>query len=226
MKKPEIHPENSAQGTHSKPNPLVHSTLELLTSEKRFGLRPKIKLIDLGCGKLRHLDICMRFSKHIILVDTERQIEKIQKFGDMTCTMSQYVEAVKNKDCVIEIQKIDDFEVKDHRADIILSIAVMDVVLREARAQITSSAYKNLRPGGYFVVIAPRNDSSILINCRQDNKYQDGFVFRNRGHDSLTFYTNYRDPSLLSKLLTDKGFSLIENLSVFRQICFILQKPH
>lgn len=144
----------------------------------------------------------------------------------MTCTMSQYVESVKTKDVVIELQKIDDFKVQDHRADIILSIAVMDVVLKEARAQMTLAAYQNLRPGGYFLVIVPRNDSSILVNCRQDNKYQDGFVFRNRGHDSLTFYINYRDPSLLSKLLTDNGFALIENRSVFRQICFILQKPH
>lgn len=225
MKKPEIHPENSAQGRHSKSNPLVQTTLELLMSEKRFGLKPRIKLVDLGCGRLRHLDICTRFAKHIILVDTARQIEKVQKFGDATCTMSQYVEAIRSRNCIIEIRKIDDFEVQDHYADVVLSIAVMDVVLKEARTQMTLAAYQNLRPGGYFVVIVPRNDSSILVNCRQDNRYQDGFVFRNRGHDTLTFYTNYRDPSPLIKLLTDNGFALVEDLSVFRQICLILQKP-
>lgn len=78
MAKIQIHSEYSTQGTNSKPNPLVQSTLELLTSEKRFDLKPKNKLIDLGCGKLRHLDICMRFAKHIVLVDTARQIEKVQ----------------------------------------------------------------------------------------------------------------------------------------------------
>ncbi len=222
----EIQPEYSAQGMHSRPNPLVQPTLELLITEKRFGMKSNIKLIDLGCGKLRHLDICMQFAKQVVLVDTERQIENVQKYGNMTCTMSQYVQALKNKHCVIEIQKFDNFKVQNHLADIILSVAVMDVILKESRKQMALAAYRNLRPGGYFVVIVPRNDSSILVNCKQDNKYQDGYVFKNRGHNNLTFYTNYRDPSRLKKMLVDSGFVLIEDRTLFRQLCFVLQKSN
>ena len=217
--------EYSAQGMHSKANPLVQSTLNLLTTNKQFRLKSNLKIVDMGCGKLRHLNFFTQYAKNIVLVDTAWQIERVQKFGDMTCTMSQYIETLKNKNCKFEIHKIDDFEVQNHCADIVVSTAVMDVVLKKARKQIASAAYQNLRPGGYFVVIVPRNDSSILVRCKQENKYQDGFVFKNRGNNIRTFYTNYRDHSKLIKLLANSGFTLIDDLSVYRQVCVILQKP-
>lgn len=225
MNKPQIFPENSAQGTNSKGNPFVRPILESLTGEKRFGLRQRVQLVDLGCGKLRHLRTCMEFAGDIILVDTKRQIERVQRFAEMFCTMSQYVDSVVTDGFKIAIQTIDAFEEQQHNVDIVLSVAVMDVVLKKARAQMIRASMKNLRPGGYFVVIVPRNDSSILVNCKDSNRFEDGYVFRNRGHDNLTFYTNFRDPSSLLKMLKRNGFSLVEDRSVFRQICYLLQKP-
>jgi phospholipid N-methyltransferase len=225
MQRLEIHPENSAQGTNSRPNPFVQPILERLATEKQFTLRPKVKLVDLGCGKLRHLEICRGFAKHIVLVDTKTQIERVQKFGNMNCTMKQYIDSIESSALKIDIVTIEEFERQHHNADIVLSVAVMDVVLKDARTQMMQAAFRNLRAGGYFIVIVPRNDSSLLVNCKATNKYQDGFVFRNRGHEALTFYTNFRDPSALLRLLADYGFELLEDYSVFRQICWILQRP-
>ncbi len=224
MEKPPICPENSAQGTNSKPNPLVRPVLEKLTNDKRFVLKRNIKIADLGCGKLRHLAICREFSKHILLIDTKLQIERTQKFAGLPATMSQYVESLGDRGTRVRIVDINDFEKQQNNADIVLSVAVMDVVIQDARIRMARAAFRNLRPGGYFVVIVPRNDSSILVNCRQDNRFEDGFLFRNRGHDNLTFYTNFRDTRLLLDLLNESGFHLVEDISVFRQVCFILRK--
>jgi len=226
MKKLEIYSENSAQGTTSKPNPFVQPVLEELVTNKRYGLNRNIKLVDLGCGKLRHFDICKRLVKQIILVDTKKQIERVQKFASGNCTMRQYVDSTnEDGDITISVLPIEEFERQKLNADIVLSVAVMDAVLKDARSLITRSAFQNLRSGGFFVVIVPRNDSSLLVNCKETNRYQDGFVFRNRGHDTLTFYANFRDPVPLMTIMTENGFDLLENLSVFRQLCWILKKP-
>src|SRR5581483_3422778 len=181
-------------------------------------------IIDLGCGKLRHLKICRDFSDNIILVDTKEQIERKQKFGDTTATMAEYVKATQDGKVKIDIVETEAFTKKKYNADIVLNVAVMDVVPKKVRSSLVDATYNNLRANGYCILIIPRNDSSILINCRRENKYEDGHIFKNRGHNDFTFYTNFRDPSPLLRVLTHRGFKLIEDLSIYRQICLILQK--
>lgn len=225
MKKLEIEAEYSAQATLSKPNPLVREVFKLLATEKRFGLKRPGKVVDLGCGKLRHLQICTEYFKYIVLVDTKKQIARKQKFGGMICTMTEYAASLSGLGKKLEIQTIEDFESQHHNAEVILSAAVMDVVLKTARVQMINAAFRNLRPGGYFVIIIPRNDSSILTRCQEKNRYEDGYVFKNRGQFHLTFYTNYRDHNSLVHQLTSKGFNLVEDFSVYRHVCLVLQRP-
>jgi len=183
------------------------------------------KVVDLGCGKLRHLPVCAKYFKHIVLVETKKQITREQKFGGVTYTMADYVASLKSLGQKLKIQSIDDFESQHHMADVAVSVAVMDVVLKTARVQMINAAFRNLRPGGYFVIIIPRNDSSILTRCQEKNRYEDGYVFKNRGQFHLTFYTNYRDHNSMVHQLTSKGFNLVEDFSVYRHVCLVLQRP-
>lgn len=222
----EIRPENSAQATNRRPNPLVEPILKKLTSDDRYGMtETSVRLVDLGCGKLRHLDLCAKFSDHLLLVDTRMQIERIQKFAGVDIRMADFVESLDKLNTEIDIQPINDFGEQSADADVVLCVAVMDVVVKATRVRLAEAAFSNLRRGGYFVVIVPRNDSSILVRCTEDNAFEDGFVFRRGKHNYLTFYTNYRDGSRLLSILEDIGFRLLEDLSVYRQLCFVLEKP-
>ncbi len=214
-------PEYSAQGTNSKPNPLVRKTLELLTRTGSFGVKKEPEIVDLGCGKLRHLKIFTKFTNRIVLVDTKIQIERTQKFGGTLSTMKDYINATRNG-LNVKILTVEEFEKRNINADIIYSVAVMDAVQQKTRLQITKSAYNNLKFDKYFVVIVPRNDSSILENCKYENQYEDGYFFKNR--DKFTFYVNFRDPTPLLRMIENIGFGLIVDSSRYRYICWIFQK--
>jgi len=216
-------PENSAQGTNTKPNPFVRFTLELLTKKGAHNLRKKPKIVDLGCGKLRHLKILTAFTNNIILVDTNHQINRVQKFEGTLSTMKDYVKKTYTTQR-IRILGIDEFEDRNENADIIYSVAVMDAVLKKSRVQIVNSACSNLRHMGFFVVIVPRNDSSILEHCKIENKFEDGYFIRNRGQKKYTFYANFRDHLPLLHIIQSKCFKLIHDNSTFRHICWIFQK--
>jgi len=222
MKSKFLRTENSAQGTKSKPNPFVKLTLETLTKDKNSGLDANIKLVDLGCGKLRHLEISSHYAKKITLVDTNYQVERLQKFDGTTNTMQGYISSLK---CNATIVTIDEFSQQNNNIDVILNVAVMDAVLSKTRRFLAKSARRNLRKHGYFIVIVPRNDASILINCTLKNRYQDGYMISKKGTDFKTFYSNFRESTALHKLITTCGFDLYKDFSNYRQICWIFQKP-
>lgn len=215
--------ENSAQGTNSKPNPLVKKTLDILFKEHIKGINTKIKLVDLGCGKLRHLKIYAPYTKSILLVDTEHQINRKQKFGGITTTMQDYIRSI-NIGVETKLIPINKFSKQKHKVDIILNVAVMDAVPPKIRYTLISSASKNLKTNGHFIVIVPRNDSSVLINCTEENSYQDGYLIKKKGTKYITFYANFRNPHGLYKMIVSHGFTLKRDISNFRQICWIFTK--
>jgi len=221
MKSKFLRSENSAQGTKSKPNPFVKLTLKMLTKDKNSGLNANIKLVDLGCGKLRHLETYTPYAKKIILVDTKYQVERLQKFDGIANSMQGYISSLKSNATIVTI---DEFSRQKNNADIVINVAVMDAVLSKTRTFLVKSAYRNLRKHGYFVVIVPRNDASILINCSADNRYQDGHLISKKGTDFKTFYSNFRDSTALNKLITNCGYKSYKDYSIYRQICWIFQK--
>ena len=187
------------------------------------GKKDSLKVVDLGCGKLRHLNILCDLFNNIILVDTKFQIERKQKLGELFGTLSEYINKLGcNRN--IQIVETNAFSKSNVNADIVLSIAVMGVVIRDSRTSMALSAYSNLKDDGYLLVITPRNDSATLINCKSENMYEDGYYFRNRGSGVYTFYTNYKDHTKLITIFTDVGFNLVEDFSTSRQVCLIFNK--
>jgi hypothetical protein len=108
--------------------------------------------------------------------------------------------------------------------DVVFSVCVYDALPSFHRPGIARSALQNLRPGGTYVVIVPRNDASILARCDPSNAYDDGHVFTRYG-TSTTFYANFRSHDGLIKLLRRSGFELEEDRSDYRYVWLMLRRP-
>lgn len=108
------------------------------------------------------------------------------------------------------------------QCDIIFSIAVADIIPLESFKHIIEDSYLKLKKDAYFVIVVPRNDTSILRRCNNENAYNEGFIFKKGKY--TTYMRNYRDPNPLYNEFEKNGFSLVEDLSVFNQICSIFKK--
>ena len=110
------------------------------------------------------------------------------------------------------------------RLDAIFAICLYDAVPASARRPIADAAFRNLRAGGRYFVVAPRNDSTILRRFRSSNAYEDGHVFTRWG-TSTTFFANFRHHDRLLACLRDAGFELVADRSCYRHVWLDLRKP-
>lgn len=94
---------------------------------------------------------------------------------------------------------------------------MFDVIPRKTRRALTRAAAQNLSPEGHLVVIAPRNDSTILRRCSQKNTYLDGYVFR----AWCDIFHNFRRYDDIVRDCANEGLYLLSNLSRYRQVCLI-----
>lgn len=225
MDKPNIVSELSAQATKFTPNPLVRESLEIINNNGNLytGNTKNPLIIDYGCGKLRHLDILRDYSDNIVLVDTKAQIEKQQKFAGKTTCMEDYLEGLSLEKDSIQVIKRKKFIESDIPADIIFSVNVLDVVLESTRIEIIQSISSHLKPNGIAVLIIPRNISSILQRCNQENAYQDGHIFK-RGNDIYTFYRNFNKLDSIFKKLKNANLKIEKNLSKYRYAHLLARK--
>lgn len=58
----------------------------------------------------------------------------------------------------------------------VFNICTFDVVMSETRIEMLEAARQNMKEGGNFILIIPRNDSSIICRCKDDNKLLQGCV--------------------------------------------------
>jgi len=84
------------------------------------------------------------------------------------------------------------------------------------------SSFNNLTNNGLYVLIIPRNISSILKRCTSKNNYLDGHYFKH--HGIMTFYKNFDYVEPLLKILMENGFIISADLSERQYICLILGK--
>jgi len=105
---------------------------------------------------------------------------------------------------------------------LIFNICVFDVEVPEVRKSMIESSFNNLRKKGLFVLIVPRNISSILKRCTTKNKYLDGYYFKH--HGIMTFYKNFDYVEPLIKILKEIGFIISADLTERQYICLILEK--
>lgn len=223
MVKFDIRSEYTAQASTFQPNRMVRLAIGSLYHDKSCKVVSKhSKVADQGCGKLRHLGILTDFFQRIHLVDQPVQLTRKQKlFGNSNTNIIEYVKK-KFRNGHIRTMPSTTFSKTKLNLDLVLNSCVFDVVPPNTRNEMTIAAHCNLRKGGVFVLIIPRNDHNILKRCDHNNKYWDGHMFSH--HGIHTFFKNFRDHGPLMKNLKKAGFELLQDLSVYRQVCLILRK--
>lgn len=214
----------SAQPSIARPNPFLRIAINYILESRLFDEDPnKLRIADQGCGKLRNLTTLCQYFDTIYLIDTEFQLNRLQRlFGLDGISIKEYVDSLRMDRKKFTVLSNLNFDLLDLKLDLVFNVCVFDVEVPETRKAMATAAYKNLKNGGLYVVIIPRNDQSILFRCTMKNKYLDGHVFRH--HKAVTFYKNYSDSKPLIQGLTKLGFIVEADLSVYRQICLILKK--
>ena len=216
--KVKIRPEYSAQRRSHPPNPALESALHFVKD-----LRPEAnswgRVADLGCGKLRHYDIMASHSTELYLIDTKEQLSAIHNDGRVEYSVHQVGAKARKHGKEIHVLTADDFASAELNLDLIVCVAVLDVVLARTRSQMIKSAAHNLRKSGLLILIVPRNDTTILDRFTPENSYQDGHIFFH--HGIYTFYRNFRDHSPIIKAASRAGLTLAKDLSRYRQVCLI-----
>jgi hypothetical protein len=216
----EIRSEYSAQRKSHPTNVALRTALEYLSS--KYGCWEEIRRVaDLGCGKLRHYRLLSDFPE-IFLVDTERQLSNRHCDGDDEYTVREFAEEQCSSDHLVCAKTVEQFAKSRLHLDLIICVAVLDAVLPSVRKSIIESASRNLKARGLFVLIVPRNDSTILRRCNAENSYADGHAFANRG--AHTFFCNFKKHDALINLCRRSELDVVQDLSIYRHVCLITTK--
>ncbi len=217
----DIAAEYSAQRMSHPPNPAIPWAVSSIVDEGQ-ARAARLRIADLGCGKLRHYALLSPISRALYLVDTVKQLHREHLDGRRQYTVVDFAKAASKKGNTVKAVAFHDFEAARLKLDAVFCVAVFDVIVRSLRRRLTRAASHNLRYGGSFVVIAPRNDSSILRRCSRDNRYMDGHVFHH--HGITTFYANFRSTATIEADAKAHGLTLENDLSRYRQACLVFSK--
>lgn len=182
-----LSPEYCAQRRSHPANPALVRYLSYLSSQRRQYFL--LNCADLGCGKLRHLDLLRPLSKKLVLVDTQQQLLRLHSDAGHEYSIARVAKNTSDDRHSIVPMTVDRFKIARMQLDVVFCVAVFDCILRPTRRMLIRAAERNLCNGGLFVVITPRNDSSILRRCSDRNKYKDGHVFHH--HGVTTFFRNF-----------------------------------
>lgn len=214
-----IRPELAAQRFEAPPNPMLARLRDHLDNE---GLLPFERAADQGCGKLRNLRVLGPFARELYLVDIPDQLGStvVRKGRRIELTTVAREWSTRSGVRILTLTA-DDFARSRLQLDAVLSICVMDVVPAALRRKIIRTARRNLRAGGRYLVVVPRNDTSITSRCTRHNRYGDGHVFANRG--ALTFYRNFDRTEHLVRTLRPAGFELEADLSLYRYVVLVMR---
>ena len=159
-----------------------------------------------------------------MLVDTPLQLNRPQPLlGEPYGTVIGVAQALSDKGSDVRTLTNEEFRLATVSADAVLSVAVYDAVPPATRAELAQAAAQNLRSGGWYVVIVPRNDTSITSRCTEENAFDDGHLFC-RG-ESCTFFRNFRDHGPLVALIQSAGLTLAADRSSYRQVWLYFEKP-
>ena len=212
----------STQPSTARPNPFVEKVIGHI-DDHLYVKKRQLSCADQGCGKLRHLPLLLRRFSTVVLIDTEEQLSRTQQiWRTPQTTIREYAKRLKVSGGLLSVVSSEEFERSRLKLDVIFSVCVLDVEIPRARDRIVRAGYRNLTNGGLLVLIVPRNDQTITVRCTGRNRFLDGHFFRH--HGTVTFYRNFTKTADLKRLVEGAGFSVLDDLSTYRQLCLVCRK--
>jgi SAM-dependent methyltransferase len=222
MSRIRLAPERSAQARSAPPNPLLLEALGIY-GQMNGGLRD-LRIADQGCGQLRHFRLLAPISRELLLVDTEAQLSREHRDDASVFTVRGVAESEQRRrnSRIVRAVTAEEFQTSKHGLDLIVCVAVHDVVPPWVRRTIIHAASLNLRRGGHYLIVVPRNDSTILRRCGENNRYSDGHTFTNG--NASTFFHNFRSTAGLIRLCRYALLDLAVDCSRYRHGCLLFRR--
>jgi len=220
IRRPKIVSEFSAQRRSHPPNPALKKALATIT--ELIGSANLGRVADLGCGKLRHYKLLGRRAEALFLIDTKKQMGAVHRDGKAQYTIPKIASRARAGGRQVYAYTAEEFNALRTAVDLVCCVAVFDVVTRQIRQAIIALAASKLVVNGHFVVIIPRNDSTITRRCSGKNQYKDGYIFSHHGLE--TFFRNFERHDSVVRDCSKAGFALVRDLSSYRQVCLIFRK--
>jgi len=216
-----ISSEYSAQRRSHPINPMLeialHERKELRVHAENLG-----KVADLGCGKLRHFDVLLPESKFLALVDTRMQLSRRHVESGKEYTVEEIAQAAHSEERKVKTYTLSRFVREAPAMDTIVCVAVFDVVPPEVRTQLLKAAARKLAREGVFILIIPRNDSSITNRFSEENGFEDGFLFHH--HGLTTFFRNFGDYSDILAEADSFDLAVYRDFTKHRHVCLLFTR--
>ena len=192
----EIRSENAAKPMAQASRPLTRWLMEM---------EPVHSALDFGCGKLRYSRYIAKRSKEITLVDSQIQLDRIQRIGGRLTTVRTYAE--RNwPGC--RVFTAEAFGSDTQRYDFILCANVLSAIPdRSMQSNALLRMGAALRQKGCCLFVTQFRNSyfKALLNSPKAMSHLDGWIIRTgRGN----FYYGMLDKSRLIGLVVANGLSV------------------
>lgn len=195
--------ENSAP-SQSKPAKSVTWSCDILNDPTK-----DLSVVDLGCGRLRNLQILSTYFSNIILVDTIMQCERLI-----------HARCDFKGNTLIDCES---FENGSDEYDIIFLICVLHIIPTVSdRENLLKLAYSKLKPGGFLVVDVPQGEQYYKSKMIPENRINDGYLL-GKGF-KRTFYKNYHAKELDDFITKDDKFEMYIKKYFDKHLTRIFQK--
>ena len=158
-------------------------------------------ILDYGCGKLRNSLYLFNLGYDIAILDTEEQINRI------------------NKKFTKKFKKVF-IDIVNEKFDLILNSFVLNVISDiEVQNRVVQNIYNNLNNGGYAIFEVRRENQ--VKNIKYKEKYNDGYLV---GRNRIRTFQKFYHKNELEDLLIDNGFKIVSSNSTGSSYYCLVQK--
>jgi 2-polyprenyl-3-methyl-5-hydroxy-6-metoxy-1,4-benzoquinol methylase len=143
-------------------------------------LSPRVDCLDLGCGKLRYTVPLARRTKSVAAVDSQVQVERVQRLSRETCSVRDYVRRYLPN---TKVYGSEEKGWKLQRYDVVICTNVLSAIpCRNTRKKLLKGARQCLKSSGHFLLTTQFRNShfkSWKTNPKA-RPYMDGFIVSSR----------------------------------------------
>ena len=194
----EIRSENAAKPVGQAAKPLLQWLRKM---------KPMRAALDYGCGKLRYSDAVARKCRNFALVDSEVQLDRLQKLGRNKTSVRKYA---RKRWPRCRILTVEQFHRDRRKYDFVLCANVLSAIPDETvRSKTLTRLASALRGKGRCLFVAQYQNSYFkkVAASPLAIPHLDGWVLRTKRG---SFYYGLLDRQRLTELVAEHGFRIQE----------------